>query len=70
MACGFQGPAYSDELKIFTSRAVATILEKIGPEYEKTGLVRSVNGVAVRTGAPKPDISSLENFKRALLDAK
>ena len=36
----------------------------------KTGLVRSVNGVAVRTGAPKPDIGSLENFKRALLDAK
>ena len=24
-----------DELKIFTSRAVATILEKIGPEFEK-----------------------------------
>ena len=36
----------------------------------KTGLVRSANGVAVRTGAPKPDISSLDNFKRALLDAK
>ena len=120
LACGFQGQAHSDELKIFTSRAVATILEKIGPEFEKntghklnitsglssefvgrinageafdvvaapppvldaltnsgkvtaeskTGLVRSVNGVAVRTGAPKPDISSLENFKRALLDAK
>ena len=120
LACGFQGQAYSDELKIFTSRAVATILEKIGPEFEKdtghklnittglssefvgrinageafdvvaapppvldaltnsgkvtaeskTGLVRSANGVAVRTGAPKPDISSLENFKRALLDAK
>ena len=120
LACGFQGQAYSDELKIFTSRAIATILEKIGPEFEKntghklnittglssefvgrinageafdvvaaplpvldaltnsgkitadskTGLVRSAIGVAVRTGAPKPDISSLENFKRALLDAK
>ena len=117
---GIQGHAYSDELKIFTSRAVATVLEKIGPEFEKstghklsiaiglssefvgrinageafdvvaapppvldglinngkvaaeskTGLVRSANGVAVRKGAPKPDISSLENFKRALLDAK
>ena len=120
LLCGFQGHAYSDELKIFTSRAVGTILEKIGPEFEKdtgnklnittglssefvgrinageafdvvaapppvldalinsgkvtaeskTGLVRSANGVAVRTGASKPDISSLENFKRALLDAK
>ena len=110
----------SDELKIFASRAVGTVLEKIGPEFEKgtghklnittglssefvgrinagetfdvvaapppvldalinngklaaeskTGLVRSANGVAVRTGAPKPDISSLDNFKRALLDAK
>jgi molybdate transport system substrate-binding protein len=120
VACGFQSQTYSDELKIFTSRAVATVLEKIGPEFEKntghtlnittglssefvgriiageafdvvaapppvldwlvksekvtaeskTGLVRSANGVAVRTGAPKPDISSLESFKRALLDAK
>jgi molybdate transport system substrate-binding protein len=117
---GIQGHACSDELKIFTSRAVATVLEKIGPEFEKgtghklnittglssefvgrinageafdvvaapppvldglissgkvaadskTGLVRSANGVAVRTGAAKPDINSLENFKRALLEAK
>jgi molybdate transport system substrate-binding protein len=120
LALGFQGQAYSDELKIFTSRAVATILEKIGPEFEKdtghrlnittglssefvgrinageafdvvaapppvldaltnggkvaaeskTGLVRSANGVAVRKGATKPDIGSLENFTWALLDAK
>jgi molybdate transport system substrate-binding protein len=42
---------------------------KIAAE-SKTGLVRSANGVAIRTGAPKPDVSSLENFKRALLDAK
>ena len=26
VACGFQSQAYSDELKIFTSRAVATVL--------------------------------------------
>lgn len=36
----------------------------------KTNLARSAYGVAVRTGAPMPDISSVEAFKRALLNAK
>jgi molybdate transport system substrate-binding protein len=108
------------EVKIFTSRAIATVLEVIGPEFERTTgnklnvisgfspvfvrqinageqfdviasppatidglakdgkvlaetrtkLVRSGTGVEVRKGAPKPDISSTEGFKRALLNAK
>jgi molybdate transport system substrate-binding protein len=36
----------------------------------RTNLVRSGTGVEVRAGAPKPDISSVETFKRALLNAK
>ncbi len=112
--------ATAAELKVFTSRAIATVLDKIGPEFERTSghklnvisgfspnfvkqinagevfdvvvgpprtidglikdgkvtadtrtnLVRSGLGVAIRTGAPKPDITSVEAFKRALLNAK
>jgi molybdate transport system substrate-binding protein len=33
-------------------------------------LVRSETGMAVKAGAPKPDISTLEAFKKTLLDAR
>ena len=36
----------------------------------RTNLLHSGMGVEVRTGAPKPDISSVEAFRRALLNAK
>src|SRR5881227_3187209 len=36
----------------------------------RVDLVKSPIGVAVKSGAPKPDISSAETLKRALLTAK
>ena len=112
--------ANAPEIKVWTARAIATVLAEVGPQFERatgyklaissdlpTGFARRANagepfdvlisgsapvdewikegriiavtradiarsgiGVEVRAGARKPDVSSVEAFKRALLEAK
>jgi molybdate transport system substrate-binding protein len=46
------------------------IKEGKAPATSRVNLANSGAGVAIKKGAPKPDLSSAETFKRALLSAK
>lgn len=57
---------------VILSESAISELAKLGlvvPE-SRTDLGRTVTGVAVREGAPEPDISTPEAFKQALLQAR
>jgi molybdate transport system substrate-binding protein len=55
---------------VILSAAALEDLRKAGIVSERTDLAKSGIGVAVKAGAPRPDISSGEALKRAVLAAK
>lgn len=117
---GLSGAAEAAELKLLVGNALKTVVDELGPQFEKENgstlsvtvgttaqlkgridrggafdvvilakpaldelagqgkivdstravIARSGIGVAVRKGAPKPDLSSDDAFKQAMLDAK
>jgi molybdate transport system substrate-binding protein len=117
-AFAFGATAQASEIKVLSSNALKTVLEDLGPKFEKatenkltitfgtaaelkvaiekgaavdvavltdagvddlikqgklaskTALARSSIAVAIKKGAPKPDLSSVDSFKKMLMAAK
>jgi molybdate transport system substrate-binding protein len=120
LASGLFNAAYAGELKLLSGNALKTVMDELGPQFEKATastlsvtvgtttqlkgridsgeafdavilakpaldqlaaqgkvvdstravIARSGIGVVVREGALKPDLGTVETFKRAMLDAK
>jgi molybdate transport system substrate-binding protein len=72
------GPAVKQQIERGAAFDVAVAAANVIDDLTKAGklaaartdVARAGVGVAVRAGAPKPDISSVDAFKRALLNAK
>src|SRR5262245_15024271 len=58
------------DVAFLTAGAVDDLIKQGKMAGTRTDLARSAAGMAVRKGAPKPDISSTEAFKRTLLAAQ
>jgi molybdate transport system substrate-binding protein len=58
------------DLVVVDSKALDELIKQGKVEPARTDLARTGIGIAVRKGAPKPDVSSPEALKRALLAAK
>src|SRR3954452_20037560 len=54
---------------VFTAAAIDELIAQ-GKIADRIDLTRSFVGIAVRKGAPRPDISSPDAFKKTLLAAK
>ena len=57
------------DVAVFTAGAIDDLIAQ-GKMAARTDLTRSFVGIAVRRGAPKPDISTPDTFKVAMLVAK
>ena len=82
LAGGFDGPPPAALMRDIAAGARSDMIVAISDSMDKLaadGIVRpetrrrladSVLGVGVKAGAPKPDVSSVEAFKRAVVDAR
>jgi molybdate transport system substrate-binding protein len=59
----------SGDAAVFTAAAIDALIAQ-GKVAARTDLTRSFVGIAVRTGAPRPDISTPAAFQQTLLAAK